>query len=69
VRCSPGALLVEVRDRGTGPAGGVPGGLGIPGMRERATAVGGRLTAEPSGDGFLVRAELPLPVAAGGRAS
>ena len=67
VRCSPGGLLVEVRDRGAGPAAGAPAGLGIPGMRERAGAVGGRLSAGPTGEGFLVRAELPLPVPASGR--
>lgn len=29
-------------------------------MRERADAVGGKLTAGPEGDGWLVRAELPV---------
>jgi signal transduction histidine kinase len=67
VRCSPGSLLVEVRDRGRGPVDGAPAGLGIPGMRERATAVGGQLEAAATDDGFVVRAELPLPVAAGRR--
>ncbi|MFF2353688.1 sensor histidine kinase [Kitasatospora sp. NPDC058115] len=47
---------------------GVPtvgGGFGLIGMRERAAAVGGRLTADrrPCG-GFLVSAELPLRTAA-----
>jgi signal transduction histidine kinase len=37
---------------------GVPG-VGIAGMRERAVAVGGKLDAAPSANGFLVRAELP----------
>lgn len=39
-------------------------GYGLIGMRERATAVGGRLTAgsRPEG-GFLVSSELPLPAA------
>jgi signal transduction histidine kinase len=41
-------------------------GHGIIGMRERATALGGRLSAGPrDGGGFRVAAELPLPVAAG----
>ena len=54
-----GALVVEVADRGSGPAGGT-GGSGIPGMRRRAESVGGRLSAGPrDGGGFLVRAELP----------
>jgi signal transduction histidine kinase len=67
VLCSPGSLLVEVRDRGRGPVDGAPAGLGIPGMQERAAAVGGRLEAGATGDGFVVRAELPLPVATGRR--
>ncbi len=38
-------------------------GSGIPGMRERATALGGRLDAEPRpGGGFAVTARLPLGV-------
>jgi signal transduction histidine kinase len=37
-------------------------GSGIAGMRERAAALGGGLTAGPRpGGGFRVRAELPLP--------
>ncbi len=41
-----------------------PGGFGLIGMRERATAVGGHLTASrrPEG-GFLVSTQLPLPSA------
>jgi signal transduction histidine kinase len=34
-------------------------GVGIAGMRERATALGGTLEAEPSPRGFKVTAELP----------
>jgi signal transduction histidine kinase len=58
VRCSAGSLVVEVRDHGPGPGDAVPAGLGIPGMRERAAAVGGRLETRTE-DGFVVRAELP----------
>ncbi|MEE1825034.1 sensor histidine kinase [Streptomyces sp. BE20] len=48
------------RPRPTGPAG-----YGLIGMRERASAVGGRLTADHRpGGGFLVSAELPLRTAA-----
>jgi signal transduction histidine kinase len=36
-------------------------GNGIPGMRERASALGGTLVAGPSGTGFQVEARLPLP--------
>jgi len=59
VRCGPGGLVVEVRDAGRGPVGSAAGGLGIPGMRERAAAVGGRLETAAD-DGFVVRAELPV---------
>jgi len=69
-------LVVRVEDDGpdpgmepprrTGlPAARVPslpnGGLGIPGMRERAAAVGGTLTAgESEKGGFVVEARLPI---------
>ncbi|MFI6154948.1 sensor histidine kinase [Kitasatospora sp. NPDC051170] len=44
-----------------GQAGFGQGGFGLIGMRERAGAVGGRLSADPRPDGgFLVTAELPL---------
>jgi len=60
-----GAVVVEVVDDGVGSAGVTPsigGGNGIPGMRERAAALGGDLSAEPApGGGFLVRATLPVP--------
>ncbi|MEV8532581.1 sensor histidine kinase [Streptomyces sp. NPDC051211] len=58
-----GALTVDVADDGPGPAHRptVPGsGLGLVGMRERATAHGGTLTAGPREDGgFRVSATLP----------
>ena len=56
-------LTVQVDDDGRGGAAlDLPsGGNGVPGMRERATALGGRLDAGPRSDGgFRVRAELPL---------
>jgi signal transduction histidine kinase len=72
---SPDALSVQVDDDGTGTgasagtgtrAGAGPGsrpagpGLGLIGMRERVTALGGRLHAGPrDGGGFQVYAELP----------
>jgi signal transduction histidine kinase len=56
-------LTVQIDDdgRGVSETAQVPG-LGLIGMRERATALGGQLRAEarPSG-GFSVRAELPVP--------
>ncbi|MFF3497105.1 sensor histidine kinase [Streptomyces sp. NPDC002795] len=55
----PGRLTVEVTDDGQGGEGFVPGS-GITGMRERARALGGELTAGPAPDGgFTVRARFP----------
>jgi signal transduction histidine kinase len=55
-------LRLRVRDNGPGPAGGRrPGGHGLLGMRERATAAGGSLRSGPApGGGFLVEASLPV---------
>jgi signal transduction histidine kinase len=46
--------IVQARNGNGGRAG-----VGIPGMRERAAALGGTLQAQPCGDGFRVIAELP----------
>ena len=54
-----GMLRVEVRDNGAG--GADPDGHGLVGMRDRVTALGGRLEIEsPAGGGTLVAATLPL---------
>ena len=56
------ATRLVVRDHGPGApvAVGVAGaGYGLPGMRERAELLGGRLTAEPTADGFRVELWLP----------
>ena len=58
----PHALSVAIEDEG--PAAGVgagPGGSGIAGMRERARALGGDLSARRHGAGFAVHATFPLP--------
>jgi signal transduction histidine kinase len=56
-------LTVQVDDDGTGTPMPQPvseGGNGLPGMRERAQALGGTITAEPRPEGgFGVRAFLP----------
>jgi signal transduction histidine kinase len=54
-------LRLRVRDNGPGPPPTAPaGGHGLPGMRERAAAVGGELRAGPAAvGGFLVEARLP----------
>ncbi|GAA2362694.1 sensor histidine kinase [Dactylosporangium salmoneum] len=58
------ALTVSIDDDGRGAAAHTPG-VGLTGMRERVTALGGHLHAGPStSGGFRVRAELPLGVAA-----
>jgi signal transduction histidine kinase len=60
---TPDAVAIQVDDDGSGsgsdpsPAGN---GLGLIGMRERVTALGGRLHTGPrDGGGFQVRAEFP----------
>ncbi len=61
----PRHLTVEITDDGRGPASavsGAPAGSGISGMRERARALGGELTAGRAPDGgFRVHARLPCP--------
>ncbi|MCO5971735.1 sensor histidine kinase [Actinoallomurus soli] len=64
VAYGPGALRLEVEDDGRGAPGDLPGGGdGIPGMRERVTALGGEIVTgpRPGADGFRVRATLPVP--------
>jgi signal transduction histidine kinase len=56
-------LTVQIEDNGNGSGQGSTsgGGNGIPGMRERASALGGELEAGPRpGGGFRVLAKLPL---------
>jgi signal transduction histidine kinase len=64
ISADDGQLVVEVSDDGLGAAAApsvVGGGNGIPGMRERAAALGGKLEAGPRpGIGFAVRAVLPV---------
>jgi signal transduction histidine kinase len=75
-RHAPGArtvLALEVRDRRaclvaetTGPTVAAPageaerGGYGLVGMRERAAALGGELTAGPTPKGWLVSCTIPV---------
>ncbi len=57
----PDSLTVRVDDDGSGSRQAPVPGYGLIGMRERVTALGGRLSAEPGADrGFSVLAELPL---------
>lgn len=61
----PDALTVQVDDDGTGtPQQAAVPGLGLIGMRERVSSLGGRMEAGPQRDGgFRVWAELPLRAA------
>jgi signal transduction histidine kinase len=61
---APDALTVQINDDGKSVSTMSAGpGLGLIGMRERVSALGGRLHAGPrEGGGFQVRAELPVRV-------
>jgi signal transduction histidine kinase len=58
----PDCLAIRVDDDGRATPAAVPmPGVGLLGMGERVTALGGRLRAEPRGEGgFTVQAELPV---------
>ncbi|MER5307210.1 histidine kinase [Streptomyces sp. NPDC002773] len=66
IDCRPDSLTVRVDDDGAAapapaPATAPTPGVGLLGMRERVTALGGRLSAGPRGaGGFTVHAELPV---------
>ncbi|MFJ1767664.1 sensor histidine kinase [Amycolatopsis sp. NPDC088138] len=55
-------LEIEVATEGPATEAGAlgSGGRGLGGLRDRVDALGGRFTAGPSGDRFLVSAEIPL---------
>jgi signal transduction histidine kinase len=57
-----GAVVIQVDDDGVAmPGSSPPPGVGLLGMRERVTALGGELRAGPrDGGGFSVHAELPV---------
>jgi signal transduction histidine kinase len=55
--------LVEVEDDGRGFKPEEPAGMGLTGMRERASALGGKLEVEGErGAGTRVLLRVPLPV-------
>ncbi|MGP3919927.1 sensor histidine kinase [Nonomuraea sp. 10N515B] len=58
----PDALAIRIDDDGKATPDAAPmPGVGLLGMRERVTALGGRLRAAPRGEGgFTVQAELPV---------
>jgi signal transduction histidine kinase len=68
LRYAPDGTTLIVQDHGPGApvtvgagpaANGTGAGYGLTGMRERAELLGGRLCAEPTGDGFRVELWLP----------
>ena len=61
LRYSGDVLRVRIRDNGPGPSPDAPAGShGLPGMRERAVAVGGKLRTGPAAvGGFVIEATLP----------
>jgi signal transduction histidine kinase len=58
----PDALVIRVDDDGTATSDTAPArGVGLLGMSERVTALGGHLRAAPRNEGgFTVQAELPV---------
>ncbi|HWM05357.1 MAG TPA: histidine kinase [Actinophytocola sp.] len=62
IDCRPDTLVIRIDDDGTATPDTAPvPGVGLLGMRERVTALGGRLSAEPRSEGgFTVHAELPV---------
>ncbi|MEV0822391.1 sensor histidine kinase [Nonomuraea rubra] len=62
IDCRPDVLAIRIDDDGRATPDAAPTpGVGLTGMRERVTALGGRLRAEPRGEGgFTVQAELPV---------
>jgi signal transduction histidine kinase len=66
VRANADELDIEITDDGRGHTADAPAGLGLRGMFERATALGGRLEVGPGPDGgWRVHAVLPLTGANG----
>ncbi|GAB3625078.1 sensor histidine kinase [Mariniluteicoccus endophyticus] len=54
-----GVVVVEAINSRTRDSG-LPGGHGLAGVRERVVAAGGTLEAGPDGDGFALRATIPV---------
>jgi len=60
-------VVVEVQDRGKGmPVENMRSGVGISGMQERVTQLGGRFHIQSGKDGTMVTAEIPIPQPAEG---
>jgi two-component system sensor histidine kinase UhpB len=55
------AVQVRIEDNGVGLNSDDANGFGLTGMRERAMALGGRLTVSSTNKGVSVEAIVPLP--------
>jgi signal transduction histidine kinase len=53
-------LTIEIRDDGRGIAAGVPAGVGLTAMQERANELGGQLSITSTSAGTTVSAMLPI---------
>lgn len=60
VRSDADTLEVTVDNDAAGVSSARRSGLGLPGLTERVTALGGRLTAGPYGGGWRLRADIPV---------
>jgi signal transduction histidine kinase len=60
VESGPDELSVCVANAGTGPQPADGGGMGLPGLRARVDAEGGRFHAGPTSGGWQVEASLPI---------
>ena len=61
IECDHDVAVIRVQDDGPSRAGSGGSGYGLIGLRERATALGGSVSAAPQPDGgYELRAELPL---------
>lgn len=63
------AVLLRVEDDGRGIPPGSPAGNGLSAMRERALAIGARLTIEPGNPGTTIALTVPLEAAPPGATS
>jgi signal transduction histidine kinase len=68
LRTEDGRVSVTVRDNGRGFTPHRARGLGLIGMQERVTSLGGRLRIESEpGKGTIIEASLPLPLETSGK--
>ena len=61
MNCDGETLCVEIQDDGIGGASLEPGGTGLKGMADRATALGGRHRALPRSERHMRASGIPPP--------